>query len=106
MNGLITAFLIVGGGAGIGFFITQMFGGKFNLSFLNDLFKKKKKQVAKIEEKQENVVKQVIKSKKIAEEKKKEIKKIREKSNKEIIDILEKEDLAAILLEEEEIWNE
>lgn len=106
MGGLIKAFLIVGGAAGIGLIITSLFGGGFDIKGLLDKFKKKKDEIEKIEDKQKDVVKKVIESKRISEEKKKEIKKIREKANKEIVDTLEKEDLASLVLEEEGLWDE
>lgn len=105
MNGLLTAFLIVGGAAGVGILITKIFGGGFDIKGLLDKFTKKKAEVEAIEEKQKDVIKKVIESKKISEEKKKEIVEIREKANKEIVDSLEKEDLAALLMEEDELWN-
>lgn len=106
MQGLINAFLIVGGAAGIGFLLVKFFGGGgIDFSGIKNLFNKKKDEIVKTEEKQQEVIKKVVKSKKISEEKKKKIKEIREKSNKEIAETLEKEDLEALLLEEEELWN-
>lgn len=107
MQNLIIMLFSFGGLAIIALFVSNYMGNSFKITdIIHKLFQKKKQEnIIEVEKKQDNVMKKLMESEKVATETKKKIKNIKKKANKEIVKILQKDNVEDILVGDDELWN-